>query len=305
MTGNSKEPKGVDTQTRLLDEIEAFSRNGPPLRDEGPVQTVFTRDKLHFPDLTQALPEKKKNVARTFAERAVGLGTPVTGNAGQAASAGSLLSRLKQQAQTVQSTGVLRDADAELRALHLSASLGAAFHYLNDLIKQLNIIKPVVPKEFVFPGNIVFAGMSWVEGAADFRMLPTATEDRLYETMTARFRLSAPGQIQVERDTLGVEPLRKQLHDANIAFQLEERKNKRSQVESGLFTMPCEIRAGFLIKADYETDSLVLRTRNIDRFGMMEFRLQAGDLTQTALDELAQLMLGQESRFLKLFRRTA
>jgi hypothetical protein len=302
VTGKPKEPK-VDTQTRLLDDIEAFSRNGPPLRDEGPVQTVFTRDKLHFPDLTQALPEKKKNVAQTFAERAVGLVAPAAGHGTPAA--GSLLSRLKQQAQTVQSTVVLRDADAEMRALHLSASLGAAFHYLNDLIKQLNIIKPAVPKEFVFPGNIVFAGMSWVEGAADFRMLPTATEDRLYETMTARFRLAGSGQIQVERDALGVEPLRKQLHDANIAFQLEERKNKRSQVESGLFTLPCEMRAGFLIKADYEANSLVLRTRNIERFGMMEFRLQAGDLTQTALDELAQLMLGQESRFLKLFRRTA
>lgn len=303
MTGSPKEPK-ADTQTRLLDDIEAFSRNGPPLRDEGPAQPIFTRDKLRFPDLTKAPPEKQKNVAQTFAERAVGLSMPTAGHG--TPTADSLLSRLKQQAQTVvQSTSVLRDAEAELRALHLSAGLGAAFHYLNDLIKQLNIIKPAVPKEFVFSGNIVFAGMSWVEGAADFRMLPTATEDRLYETMTARFRLAAPGQILVERDTLGVEPLRKQLHDANIPFQLEERKNKRSQVESGLFTLPCEIRAGFLIKADYEADSLVLRTRNIDRFGMMEFRLQAGDLTQTVLDELAQLMLGQENQFLKLFRRTA
>lgn len=299
MAGSSKQ----ESQAQLLDDIEEFSRNGPPLRDEGPAQPVFTRDKLTFPDLNKAPPEKQKNVAQTFAERAVGLAAPVAGHGMPAT--GSLLARLKQQAQTVQSTSVLRDADAELRALHLSASLGAAFHYLNDLIKQLNIIKPAVPKEFVFPGNIVFAGMSWVEGAADFRMLPTATEDRLYETMTARFRLAAPGQIQVERDTLGVEPLRKQLHDANIAFQLEERKNKRSQVESGLFTLPCELRAGFLIKADYEANSLVLRTRNIDRFGMMEFRLQAGDLTQTALDELAHLMLGGESRFLKLFRRTA
>ena len=305
MTGSPKDPK-VDTQSRLLDEIEEFSRNGPPLRDESPSQPIFTRDKLSFPDLTQALPRKKQNAAQTFAERTVGLSTPAAGHAGPAVpAAGSLLARLKQQAQTVQSSSVLRDADAEQRAVLLSASLGAAFHYLNDLIKQLNIIKPAIPKEFVFPGNIVLAGMSWAEGAADFRMLPTATEDRLYETMTARFRLAGPGQIQVERDALGVEPLRKQLHDANIAFQLEERKNKRSQVESGLFALPCELRAGFLIKADYDANNLVLRTRNLDRFGMMEFRLQAGDLTQATLDELAQLMLGQSSNFLKLFRRAA
>lgn len=296
MAGSSKQ----QSQSQLLDDIEAFSRNGPPLRDEGPAKPIFTRDKLSFPDLTQPPPAQKKNVAKAAAERAAGLMHSLPEG-----TAGSLLDRFRHQAQTVQRTATKRDADEELRAFHLSASLGAAFHYLNDLIKQLNIIKPAVPKEFVFAGNIAFSGMSWVEGAADFRMLPTATEDRLFETMTARFRLSAPRQIQVERDALGVEPLRKMLHDANIGFQLEERKNKRSQTESGLFTLPCEVKAGFIIKADYEANDLILRMRNIDRFGMMEFRLQAGDLTQATLDELAQLMLGQENRFLKLFRRSA
>lgn len=295
MTGSPKQ----DTHTQLLDDIEAFSLNGPPVSDDGPPKPIFTREKLAFPDLSKAAPEPKKNVAKAVAERAVGLSTAPNPDTG------SLLDRLKQQARAVQRSTVKRDVDEELRAFHLSASLGAGFHYLNDLIKQLNIIKPAVPKEFVFAGSIGFSGMNWVEGAADFRMLPTATEDRLYETMTVRFRLSAPHQLQVERDALGVEPLRKQLHDANIAFRLEERKNRRSQVESGLFTIPCEIKAGFLIKADYETNDLVLRTRNLDRFGMMEFRLQAGELTQATLDELAQMMLGQENQFLKLFRRAA
>lgn len=295
MAGGSK----LESQSQLLDDIEAFSRNGPPSRDEGPAKPIFTRDKLSFPDLSTPAPERKKNVAKAAAERAVGLMTDAS------PATGSLLDRLRQQAQHVQHSTVRRDADAELRAFQLSASLGAAFHYLNDLIKQLNIVKPAVPKEFIFAGSIVFSGTSWVEGAADFRMLPTATEDRLFETMTARFRLSAPRKMRVERDALGVEPLRKQLHDANITFRLEERKNRRSQLEGGLFTIPCEIKAGFLIKADYAANDLVLRTRNIDRFGMMEFRLQAEDLTQATLDELAQMMLGQENQFLKLFRRSA
>jgi hypothetical protein len=293
-----------DSRTQLLDDIEAFSLNGPPALDEGPAKPIFTRDKLSFPDLTQAPPEQKKNLAKAAAERAVGLAQGAAFKDAPAP-AGSLLDRLKQQAQTVQGTQLGRDDDQELRAFQLSASLGAAFHYLNDLVKQLNIIKPAVPKEFALAGNIVFSGMGWVEGTADARMLPTATEDRLYETLTARFRLAAPRQLEAERDVLGVEPLRKLLHDANIVFRVEERKNKRSQVESALFSFPCEVKAGFLIKADYATNDLVLRTRNIDRFGMMEFRLQPDDLTQATLDDLVQLMLGQESQFLKRFRRSA
>jgi hypothetical protein len=295
-----------DVAAQLLDDIEAFSRDGPPVPADEPAKPIFTRDKLTFPDLTKPPPEKHRNVAKAAAERTVGLtqGYAAASRSGAKAT-DSLLERLKQQAQTVQRSSVKRDADAELRALHLSATLDVAFHYLNDLIKQLNIIKPPVPKEFTFPGNIVFSNMGWVEGAADFRMLPTATEDRLYETVHARFRLAAPRQLQVERDALGVEPLRKMLHDYNIAFQIEEKKNKRGQVESAVFTFPCEVKAGFLIKADYDTEGLVLRTRNIDRLGMMEFRLPGRELTVTALDELVQLMLGQKSRFLKMFRRTA
>lgn len=303
MTGGSKK----DTQSQLLDDIEVFSRNGPPVVDEGPAKPIFTRDKLTFPDLTQLAPEQPKNIAKAVAERAVGLmdGPAAASRSPATAPAGSLLDRLRQEAKTLQRSTVKRDAEGEMRAFHLSASLGAAFHYLNDLVKQLNIVKPAVPKEFVFPGNIVFSDMSWVEGAADYRMLPTATEDRLYETVTVRLRIAAPHQLSAERDTLGVEPLRKMLHDFNIVFKTEERKNKRSQTESATFTFPCEVKAGFQIKADYESNHLVLRTRNIDRFGVMEFHLQAGDLTQATLDELAQLMLGQPSRFLKLFRRNA
>lgn len=300
MAGSQKQ----DNRTQLLDDIEEFSRNGPQLRDEGPAKPIFTREKLSFPDLTQAPPEQKKNLAKAAAERAVGL-TPGAEFKDVPAPAGSLLDRLRQQAQTVQGANPGRDVDEELLAFRLSASLGAAFRYLDDLIKQLNIIKPAVPKEFALAGNIVFSGMGWVEGAADARMLPTATEDRLYETLTARFRLAAPRQLEAERDVLGVEPLRKLLHDANIAFRAEERKNQRSQTESALFTIPCEIKAGFMIKADYAANEFVLRTRNIDRFGMMEFRLRADDLTQATLDELVQLMLGQESQFLKRFRRSA
>ncbi len=300
MTGSSKE----DSRAQLLDDIEAFSLNGPPVPVDTVPKPIFTRDKLTFPDLTQLAPEQPRNIARASAERAVGLTHGQAPSPGAPAS-GSLLDRLRQEAQTLQRSTVKRDAEGEMRAFHLSASLEAAFHYLNDLVKQLNIIKPAVPKEFTFPGNIVFSDMSWVEGAADSRMLPTATEDRLYETVTVRFRLAAPRQLHAERDTLGVEPLRKMLHDFNIVFKTEERKNKRNQTESATFSFPCEVKAGFQIKADYESNHLVLRTRNIDRFGVMDFHLQAGDLTQAALDELAQLMLGQPSHFLKLFRRNA
>jgi len=292
-----------DGRSQLLDDIEEFSRSGPAQTNEPPLPE-FTREKMSFPDLN--VPAAERSIGGTPSLRKAGL-TPtleVPSSLGGPA-ADSLLARLKQKAQTVQQVAEQRDAEDEVRAQQLSNSVGAVFHYLDDLIKQLNIIKPEIPKEFVFPGNIVFDGMSWMEGAADFRMVPTATEDRLYDSITARFRISAPRKIVVDRDAIGVEPLRKMLHDYNIAFQVQEKQNTRKMIESACFTFPCEIKAGFIIRADYAVGNLLLRTRNIDRFGMMEFRLQPDDLNQETLDELTKLFLGETSRFLQMFRRTA
>ncbi len=198
-----------------------------------------------------------------------------------------------------------RDATLDARAQQLSDSLGGAFLYLDDLVKQLNIIKPAIPKEYLFPGRIAFADMSWVEGAADFRMVPSASDDRRYEILTVRYRIASAQNIVVERGTIGIEPLRKMLHDYGISFSIDEKMNARNQPEFARFSFPCEIKSGFLVKADYDAGNLLLRTRNIEYFGMMEFRLQPRDLDQEVLDEIAHLMLGEKSRFLQMFRRSA
>lgn len=296
---------GESKQSQLLAEIEEFSRSGPPVGNE-PAKPELHRETLAFPDLNKPAAPKASAVSPAptlgATPSAPTLEAPSTLGA---PAAGSLLARLKQQAQSLQQDANQRDAAQETHALKLSAAIGAAFHYLDDLVKQLNIVKPAIPKEFVFPGNIVFSGMSWVEGAADFRLVPSATEDRRYESLTARFRIVAPRRIAVERETLGIEPLRKQLHDYGIAFAMEEKLNARNQPERARFDIPCEIRAGFLIKADYAAGDLVLRTRNVDRFGTMEFRLRVEELNQETLDELTKLFLGEKSRFLAMFRRTA
>lgn len=292
---------GADKQGQLLADIEEFSRNGPRVSNE-PAKPELHRETLAFPDLNKAAIAPDKSPASPAPSPASRM-TATPG--GETAAANSLLARLKQQAQSLQQDAGQRDAQMALRGELLSATLGAAFHYLDDLVKQLNIIKPPHPKEFVFPGNILFDGMGWIEGAVDYRMVPSATEDRRYESVSVRFRIAAPRHLTVERDTLAIDPLRKLLHDYGIAYEIDEKLNERNQPEHARFRFPCEIKAGFLIKADYAAGNLILRTRNIDRFGMMEFRLAVEDLHQETLDELAHLMLGEKSRFLTQFRRTA
>lgn len=292
----------ADNRSQLLEEIEEFSRNGPPMAYE-PAMPELRREKLEFPDLNQPPAGASPRSATTApAAPAPILESPSTLGA---SNTNSLLERLKQEAQSLQETTTQVNAQNALRAALINDGLGAAYRYLDDLVKQLNIIKPAIPKEFVFPGNIVFAGMAWIEGAADFRKELTATEDRRFDNVSARFRIAAQKSIVVERENPKIEPLRKALHDYGVAFEIVERMNGYNIAEHARFTIPCQIKAGFLVKADYAAGNLLLRTRNIDRFGMMEFRLRPEDLNHETLDELTKLFLGEKSRFLTLFRRTA
>lgn len=300
---NSSDTKVADT-SKLLEDIETFSRQGPIVSKE-PAKPDIHRDALTFPDLN--LPHFEKPKAQTSIKPAPSPGE-VLGRAALSRSApaeNSLLARFKQQAESLQKNNGQRSVEQEARAQAISDAIGSAFHYLDELIKQLNIIKPSIPKEFAFPGNILFAGMDWVEGAADFRKVPSASDDRRYESLTTRFRIASGKNIVVDREMTTVEPFRKLLHDYGILFTADEKMNARNMVEKARFTFPCEIKAGFVLKADYETGTLILRTRNIDRFGMMEFKLQPEDIHQETLDELTKLFLGEKSRFLQLFRRSA
>ncbi len=301
---NSSDNKAANT-SKLLEDIETFSRQGPVVTKE-PDKPEIHRDVLAFPDLNMPHLEKPK------AQVAAAKPSPNPGEAigreaisRNAPAENSLLARLKQQAESLQKDSGQRTAEQEARAQAISNAIGAAFHYLDELIKQLNIIKPAIPKEFVFPGNIPFAEMSWIEGAADFRMVPSASDDRRYDSLTTRFRIASGKNIVVDREMTTVEPFRKLLHDYSIVFTADEKMNVRNVVERARFTFPCEIKAGFVLKANYEMNNLVLRTRNIDRFGMMEFKLQPEDIHQETLDELTKLFLGEKSRFLQMHRRTA
>ena len=41
--------------------------------------------------------------------------------------------------------------------------------FLHDLVQQLNIVKPPVQREYVAAGDVMFSGLVWQEGFADYR----------------------------------------------------------------------------------------------------------------------------------------
>ena len=296
------------SRDRLLEDIEAFSRLGAPEAAAAarvnpaatpPAPAAPTRPPVHPAALAPA-------PAATPAPAPVSAAAPAaTPPPPPPAASSSLLANLKKQALAKQMSETQTNAVQKEQMLRIHSALGMTYQYLNDLVQQLNILKPPYAKTYSFFGVAEFDEMTWQEGRADFRMQEGATDDRYYNQVTLRYRLAAQKQFRVTRENPALEKLHKALFDNNIVFTTEEVRNERNQVEKATFTFPAEVKAGLLLAANYETGGILLRTRNIERFGIMEYQLTPESISQDALDQLAQMILGESNRINQLFQRTA
>lgn len=288
-----------DSRERLLKDIESFAVNGPPKVDEPPQPARFTPGGNPAAQVARPAPTPAAKTAPAAATSAA----PVAPAADAPAPGSSLLASLKQQALAKLEGEEQKTSQQSDQLKRTSDALQRAFLYLNELARQLNVLKPPYEKAYSFFGVVDFDGMNWEEGRADYRVQQVSTEERFYDQVTMRYRLVAPKQFRVTRDNPAQEKLRKALFDHNVAFTADEEKNDRARVERATFTFPCEIKAGLLLVGDLASGELVLKTRNIERFGTMEFRMTPDAISSESLDELALLILGKPSRLAQLFRR--
>ena len=294
-----------ETQNKLLQDIEAFSRGDLPL---GAVEAAASpaapaKAGSGFPSLD---PNGVVNRSPTQADKPVSA-APQAASVGTAApAAGGLLEKLRREAQAKQMSESQIFSLQEQRKRHISETLQAAFQYLRDLCEQLNIVKPDYPLAYSLINVVNFDQLAWQEGRADYRTVASAGEDKLFEQVTVRCRLGAPGrELSVERENPAHEVFRNALFENNIVFKEDGVRNERGHVARTLFTFSREVKAGLIFVADYKVGDIRLQLRNLQRFGMAEYRLPPEALTHEALEELGRLLLGEPSRFEKMFRRVA
>jgi len=297
------------SRDRLLDDIETFSRLGAPETAATPPAAAPRANPAAAQPAPAVVigsppPAPPKPAAPQVATVPAAAATAPPPPAPAAASS-SLLANLKKQALAKQMGETQKSVLQTEKMLRIHSALGMAYQYLNDLVQQLNILKPPYAKSYSFFGVADFDEMTWQEGRADFRMQEGSSEDRYYNQVTLRYRLAAPKQFRVVRESPALEKLQKALFDNNIVFTTDEQRNERNQVEKATFTFPAEVKAGLLLAGNYETGSILLRTRNVERFGIMEYQLPPESINQDALDQLAQLILGENNRINQLFQRSA
>lgn len=216
----------------------------------------------------------------------------------------SRLDRLKQLAQAKQAQERKPESQEEIN-VRVSGALERTYRYLKDFTAQLNIVKPAYAKEYSIVGVPKFDGLIWQDGAIDFRTRETSPLTKVYDQVTLQFNLSADKQVRVTRESPADEKLRQMLLDTKIAFTTQEERNERGSVIRTTFVLPCAVKASLELVGNFDTGKLLLRTRNIEAFGMLEHVLAPEAITPESLDELTGFILGESSRIGPLLLKNA
>lgn len=214
-----------------------------------------------------------------------------------------LLSQLRRQAEIRQRADHAALAERTLVNERIDQSLKKAFFFLHDLVQQLNIVNPGIPRDFVLAEGLVIGQLKWHEGFADYRTQSQST-GALVELVSFTYRLEG-GQILREEKigTAAVDRFRSLLFDYGLPFNCKEYKNERGYIERAEFEVRGEISVSARWRADFKHGMVRLETRNLERLGSNQIDIHPNALDQELLDEFGRLVLGQPNRFRELARR--
>ena len=215
---------------------------------------------------------------------------------------GGLLDQLRRQAEARQREMHSDMAERTATNEAIDQALKHVFFFLHELVQQLNIVKPGIPRNYPLVEQYVLSQLDWQEGFADYRT-QSQSAGALVELATFSYHLKGSGSLLIERDGAAVERFRTTLFDFGLPFTCKEFKNERRYVERAEFDISCDVSVSARWRADFAKGVIMLETRNLERLGSALYTLRPQAIDQALLDHFGHLVLGQPNRFRELAKR--
>ena len=210
-----------------------------------------------------------------------------------------LLDDLKKQADMVKSQQLSQQSMLQENIKLVEARMHQTFLYLNDLLKQLAVLKPTNPMAYSIPGIGDFQNLEFTESFIDYRKKKILEKD-YYELITFFIKWSAPANLTIERDMPAtMQKVRDVLWSYGVKFSEEEIKKPGGGFQKMKFTVPSSITCDITVTADHDNCRLAVKGKHFLRLGADELRIPAGDVNEALLEEFAKMLIGQPSTMRK------
>jgi hypothetical protein len=208
-----------------------------------------------------------------------------------------LLDDLKKKADALQtqqqSEDQLRQADIE----EVDKALRQTFRYLDELLKQLVVVKPENASTFALPGIGEMKALKFSESFINYRQKREG-EREVFDYVALFIKWTTTNELTVVRDLPpAVEKLRRQLDEYNLKYTIKEDFNDRRSLTKAAFSITPLVRSDVEIRGLYGQGKLRIEAKNLLRFGADFFTVPARDIGEPVLEELARMLLGESSGF--------
>ena len=215
-----------------------------------------------------------------------------------------LLDDLKKEADTLKNQEAARTQSIKANAAAVDRALRKTFHYMNELFKQLNVVKPACPRTYDLQTVGKIDGLIQSDYRIEFRTSQRENAEH-YENLTITFKRSKPEQMTVKREAEQIERFRDLLWQNNMRFTSEPFRNERRVIVMEVFKINCDVICGADIVGDYDSGAVRFKLKNIEDFGPTVYTLDPDAVTDQSLEDLAKLFIGKESNFKNYNRRPA
>jgi len=184
-------------------------------------------------------------------------------------------------------------ASAAQAAGELNMQMRKAFHYLEELVRQVIQAKPpfLVKLDLIYLGALPSVSLS--QGHVDCATKQIADAE-VVDAVTFTYRMSSPRKARAALRSDEARVLKVQLERAGLKFDSREIAAGSSAYEA--FLIDAEIAASAKLRADYEKQTVEIHCQNVGVLGPARYRLRSSEFDE-AIWEFGQLLLGLPSRF--------
>ncbi len=210
-----------------------------------------------------------------------------------------LLDDLKKQAEMVKTQQLSQTALREDAIKLVEEKMKQTFHYVNDLLKQLAVVKPTNPMLYSIPGVGDLSNLLFTESFIDYRRKRLNDRD-YFDVVNFYIKWTSGQDFVVVRDMpVTIQKVRDLLFSYSLKFTEEETRSDRGTVMNTKFIVHPIIVTDLSIKADHEQAQLLITAKNLMRLGRDNFVVPAAEITDQMLEEFAKTLIGQPSGFRK------
>jgi serine/threonine protein kinase len=180
-------------------------------------------------------------------------------------------------------------------ANELSMQLRKAFHYLEELVRQVIHADPpfAVKLDVIYLGALPAANLS--NGRVEFATKKLGDAE-VVDSVTLTYRMKSSRKARIALNRVEASVLKRHLGLAKLKFDSREVTNEGGTVHFEAFLIEIDLLASATLRGDYERQTVEIACENVGVLGPANYRLASKEFDE-AVWEFGQLLFGQPSRF--------